>query len=178
MYVLGCVWWDVGVVVWDEVQTLHIAQQMPLPLTISCSSKSRSVLPFWYLLTRVVPDIFQKSSKMVVCVCVYWCTVASRAGDRPTLSRRKSLQKSLRDSFRRLRRRRSEPARPRGDRTKDAGTSGTPVSHAQCVHIYCAMIWCSCSGPFLVYPFIICQNDIPHPDIVWPKWCILNNVWW
>jgi len=27
------------------------------------------VLPFWYLLTRVVPDIFQKSSKTVVCVC-------------------------------------------------------------------------------------------------------------
>jgi len=39
-------------------------------------SKSRLVLtflvfPFWNLLTRVVPDIFQKSSKMVVCVvCV------------------------------------------------------------------------------------------------------------
>jgi len=28
------------------------------------------VLPFWYLLTRVVPDIFQNSSKMVVCVYV------------------------------------------------------------------------------------------------------------
>jgi len=56
---------------------LHIAQQMPLPLTISCSSKSRLVLrtclvlPFWYLLTRVVQDIFQKSSKTVVCVCAY-----------------------------------------------------------------------------------------------------------
>jgi len=54
---------------------LHIAQQMPLPLTISCSSKyilvlTCLVLPFWYLLTRVVPDIFQKSSKTVVCVCV------------------------------------------------------------------------------------------------------------
>jgi len=67
-------WWDVGVVVWDEVQTLHTAQLMPLPLTVSCSSKSRLVLtclvlPFWYLLTQVVPDIFQKSSKTVVCVC-------------------------------------------------------------------------------------------------------------
>jgi len=30
------------------------------------------VLPFWYLLTRVDPDIFQTSSKMVVCVCVYY----------------------------------------------------------------------------------------------------------
>ena len=54
---------------------MHIAQQMPLPLTVSCSSKSRLVLPFlvlpfWYLLTRVVPDKFQKSRKMVVCVCV------------------------------------------------------------------------------------------------------------
>jgi len=54
---------------------LLIAQQMPLPLTISCSSKSRLVLtvlvlPFWYLLTQVVPDIFQKCSKTVVCVCV------------------------------------------------------------------------------------------------------------
>ena len=50
-----------------------MAQQMPLPLTISCSSKSRLVLPswclpFWCLLTRVVPDKFQKSSKTVVCV--------------------------------------------------------------------------------------------------------------
>ena len=57
---------------------LHIAQQMPLPLTISCSSKSRLVLsflvlPFWYLLTRVDLDIFQTSSKTVVCcVCVYY----------------------------------------------------------------------------------------------------------
>jgi len=54
---------------------LHIAQQMPLPLTISCSSKSRLVLPFLvlpfcYVLTRVVLDKFQKSSKMVVGVCV------------------------------------------------------------------------------------------------------------
>jgi len=53
---------------------LHIAQQMPLPL-ISCSSKSRLVLtflvlPYWYLLTRVVPDKFKKSSKTVVCVCM------------------------------------------------------------------------------------------------------------
>jgi len=60
---------------------LHIAQQMPLPLTISCSSKSRLVLtllvlPFWYLLTRVDPDIFQTSSKAVV--CVYVCDYISK----------------------------------------------------------------------------------------------------
>jgi len=34
----------------------HMAQLMPLPLTISCSSKSRLVLPFSYRLIRVVPD--------------------------------------------------------------------------------------------------------------------------
>jgi len=47
-----------------------LCSEVPPPLTISCSSKSRLVLPFWYLLTRVVPDRFQQSSKMVVCVCV------------------------------------------------------------------------------------------------------------
>ena len=51
---------------------------MPLPLTISCSSKSRLVLPswflpFWYLLIWVVPDKFWKSSKTIVCVCVCVC---------------------------------------------------------------------------------------------------------
>ena len=56
-------------VVWDGVQIA----QMPLPLTISRSSKSRLVLtflvlPFWYLLTQVDLDIFQASSKTVVCV--------------------------------------------------------------------------------------------------------------
>jgi len=60
----GCLGWGAG---------LHMAQQMPLPLTISCASKSRlvlpfMVLPFWYLLTRAVPDKFQKSSKTIVCV--------------------------------------------------------------------------------------------------------------
>jgi len=54
---------------------LHMAQQMPLPLTISCSSKFRLVLPswflpFWYLLTQAVPDKFQKSSKTIVVVVV------------------------------------------------------------------------------------------------------------
>jgi len=55
-----------------------MAQLMSLPLTISYSSKSRLVLTFlvlhfWYLLTRVVLDKFQKSSKTVVCVCCKLC---------------------------------------------------------------------------------------------------------
>jgi len=35
---------------------LDMAQLMPLPLRVSCFSKSRLVLPFWYSFTRVVPD--------------------------------------------------------------------------------------------------------------------------
>jgi len=67
-WVVGC--WR-GCLGWGA--DLHIAQQMPLPFTISYCSKSFLVLPFWYLLTWVVPDIFQNSSKTVVwkrlCVC-------------------------------------------------------------------------------------------------------------
>jgi len=50
---------------------LHMAQLMPLPLNISCSSKSRLVLPFWCRLTQVVPDKIQEGCKMVGCLCVY-----------------------------------------------------------------------------------------------------------
>jgi len=42
---------------------LHTAQLMPLPLA---SVKSRLVLPFWYRLTRVVPD----KGPLNGCVCV------------------------------------------------------------------------------------------------------------
>jgi len=41
---------------------------MPLPLTISCSSKSRLVLPSWCRLSRVVPDKVQEGRKMAMCV--------------------------------------------------------------------------------------------------------------
>jgi len=52
---------------------LHMAQLMPLPLTISCSNKSRFALPFWYRLTWVVPDKIEDGQKMVVCVCMCVC---------------------------------------------------------------------------------------------------------
>jgi len=44
---------------------LHMAQLMPMPLTVSCSSKSRLVLvlPFWYQLPQVVPDKIQIAVK-------------------------------------------------------------------------------------------------------------------
>ena len=49
-------WWGAGMVIWlERDEDLHMAQLMPLLLTVSCfSKKSRLVLPFWYRLTRVV----------------------------------------------------------------------------------------------------------------------------
>ena len=35
---------------------LHTVQLMALPLTVSCISKIKIGLPFWYQLTRVVTD--------------------------------------------------------------------------------------------------------------------------
>ena len=46
---------------------LHMAQWIPLPLTVSCSSKIQMVLPFWYRLTRIVPD----RGPLNGCVCVW-----------------------------------------------------------------------------------------------------------
>jgi len=41
-----------------------------VPLTVSCCSKSKLVLPFWCWLTQVVPDKIQEGRRMVVCMCV------------------------------------------------------------------------------------------------------------
>jgi len=61
---------DAGMVVClGQDADLHMAQLIPLPLTISCSSKSSLVLHFWFQLTRVVLDKIQDGRKMVVCVC-------------------------------------------------------------------------------------------------------------
>jgi len=50
--------WGAGMVIWlERGADLHMAQRIPLPLTVSCFSKAdRLVLPFWCRLTRVVPD--------------------------------------------------------------------------------------------------------------------------
>jgi len=56
---------------------LHMAQLMPLPLTVSCFSKVGLVLPFWYQLTW-------KRAVKRVCVCslhphaLLYSTVCSR----------------------------------------------------------------------------------------------------
>jgi len=49
--------------------TFHTFSQqrlMPLPLTVSCFSKIQISLPFWYRLTRVVPE----KGPLNGCVCV------------------------------------------------------------------------------------------------------------
>ena len=62
-------------VVWDEVQNC-IAQQMPLPLTISCSSKSRLVLTFLVYLSGTCSPGWSRTyfrravKRLCVCVCV------------------------------------------------------------------------------------------------------------
>ena len=53
------------VVCLDRGADLHVAQLMPLPLSL-VSVQSRLVLPFWYQLTWVGPD----KGPLNVCVCV------------------------------------------------------------------------------------------------------------
>jgi len=47
---------------------LHMAQLMPLPLTVSCSNNIQIGFTFWYRLTWVVPD--KGPLNGCVCVCV------------------------------------------------------------------------------------------------------------
>ena len=70
-HVLNVKWWGAGVsICLKQGADLYMAQLMPLPLTVSLASvKSRLVLPFWYLLTRVVPD----KGSLNGCVCVCKC---------------------------------------------------------------------------------------------------------
>ena len=51
---------------------LHMAQLMPLQLTVSCFSKVQIGFTFlvWYRLTRVVPDKGPLNGCVCVCVCV------------------------------------------------------------------------------------------------------------
>jgi len=48
-----------------------VAKLVPLPLTASCFSKIQIGLPFWYRLTRVVPDKGPLNECVCVCVCVF-----------------------------------------------------------------------------------------------------------
>jgi len=50
-------WWGAGVVVClERGADLHMAQLMPLPLTVSFFSKIQTGFTFWYRLTWVLPE--------------------------------------------------------------------------------------------------------------------------
>jgi len=65
-------WCGAGMVIClDRDADLHMAQLMPLLLTVSCFIKSRLVLPFWYWLTCIVPHkgLLNVCVYVLVCVC-------------------------------------------------------------------------------------------------------------
>ena len=63
-------WRGAGMVIClERGADLHMAQLMPLPLTVSCFSKIQIGLPSWYRLTRVVLE--KGPLNGCVCVCVW-----------------------------------------------------------------------------------------------------------
>jgi len=81
-------WWGGGVVIClEQCAELHIAQLMPLPLTVSCFSKIQA-LPFWYRLTRVVPD----KGPLNGCVCVSMGAVMALEAGSQTSNQKPGVQ--------------------------------------------------------------------------------------
>ena len=72
-------WWGAGIVICLEREAdVHMAQLMPLPLTVSCFSKIQIgftflvlalILSFWYRLTLVFPEKGLLNGCVYVCVC-------------------------------------------------------------------------------------------------------------
>ena len=63
----------------EQGADLHMAQLMPLPLTVSCFSKIQIGFTFWYRLKRVVLEKGPLNGCVCVCVCV---CVLSPPGER------------------------------------------------------------------------------------------------
>ena len=62
-------WWGAGVVVClERGADLHMAQLMPLPLTVSCFSEIQIA---WYRPTWVVPEKGPLNGCVCVCVCIF-----------------------------------------------------------------------------------------------------------
>ena len=84
-------WWGAGMVIClEQGADLHMAQLIPLPLTVSCFSKIQIGLPFWYQLTWVVPEKGPLNGGVCVCVIshylpsVLWhCWLGGRKGIQP-----------------------------------------------------------------------------------------------
>jgi len=71
-------WWGTGMVIClERGADLHMAQLMPLPLTVSCFSKIRIDLPFWYQLTRVT--VYDVSNAILVGFVTFSFTYHSQA---------------------------------------------------------------------------------------------------
>ena len=88
-------WCSTGMVICLERDAdLHTAQLMPLHSLSLASVKSRLVLPFWYRLTRVVPE--KGPLNGCVCVCVQWAAQTVLGIDsKPTCSRDNSKSSTL-----------------------------------------------------------------------------------
>jgi len=73
-------WWGVGMVIClERGADLHMAQLMPLPLSVTCFSKIHIGLPFWYRLTWVV----LAKGPLNVCSCngfVFFCVSLDHFG--------------------------------------------------------------------------------------------------
>jgi len=62
-------WWGAGVVIClEQAADLHIAQLMPLPLTVSCFSEIQTGFTF---LVPAYPGSPRQSTTKWVCVCVF-----------------------------------------------------------------------------------------------------------
>ena len=66
-------WVSGGMLAWlclGQGADLYMAQLMPLPLTVSCSSKYSLVLPLWCRLTWIVPEKSKRAIKRLCVVCM------------------------------------------------------------------------------------------------------------
>ena len=64
-------WWGASMVIClERGADLHMAQLMPLPLTVSCFSEIQIGFTFLVLAHRVVPDNGPLNVRVCVCVCV------------------------------------------------------------------------------------------------------------
>ena len=73
-------WWATDVVIClERGADLHMAQRMPLPLSVAV--KSRVVLPFCYRLTRVVPVKGPLNGCECVCIVIHDNNVHFTMGD-------------------------------------------------------------------------------------------------
>ena len=74
---------------------LHMAQLMPLLLTVSCFSKIQIGLPFWYRLTRIFPE--KGPLNGCVCVLVNYCqgSLLRHLAHPEVISERRVVQQQL-----------------------------------------------------------------------------------